>query len=250
MKTLRLLSAHMSAKSFNTLPSSLETIVIDDPVKMESDDQFGSFFIPSGLKSLKCPINVFKYLNFTKAEKFTKLNLTYPAKGTPNIKVNDPAWNGLPGTLTKLELDVENHSGPVLEITINSKITELDVILRGDSPKFLFVTSKPDQAFPYESDMCNRKISFGLMNNVNGRINFIPEDRCSLEIGCLEQDKAEVQQINGGLWEDETNRRFQEIYGNMLHIVSIPKKRTQKSYEDELEREESERLALLYESYY
>ncbi|GMF02086.1 unnamed protein product [Ambrosiozyma monospora] len=66
LKSFYYWNSHIDAKSFNTFPKSLETIEIDD-LKMKSDDQVGSFCLPSGIEYLECPINVFKYLNFTNA---------------------------------------------------------------------------------------------------------------------------------------------------------------------------------------
>ncbi|GME96745.1 unnamed protein product [Ambrosiozyma monospora] len=165
---------------------------------MKSDDQVGSFCLPSGIEYLECPINVFKYLNFTNAVKLTDLTLNYPDSETPNIKGDDPAWEGLPKSLTTLELHIEGdlhetedrHQSeahfPLFEVMINDTITKLELVLSGMVPGLLFVSTTPNDTFRYENLKNKNEVhvplqgAYGIVNNVNERIDFIVREQYGL----------------------------------------------------------------------
>ncbi|GME77638.1 unnamed protein product [Ambrosiozyma monospora] len=67
---------------------------------------------------------------------------------------------------------------PLFEVTINGKITKLDVILNGKVPEYLFVSSKAGKTFPYGKNVKNTPSAplnknYGVMNNIDRKINFI-----------------------------------------------------------------------------
>ncbi|GME80531.1 unnamed protein product [Ambrosiozyma monospora] len=208
------LKGEIDAYSFNTIPESVTSIELGPTI--DPKYQRGNFMLPKDTESLTCPINLLKFLDFKHTHKLSELTLKYSEQ--PNLHAKDPYWDNLPSTLTKLVISVLDYRycvrtndfhNPLFGITINDKISKLEVVLTGLIPDSLFVSSTAEKSFPYRNIGSNSlryydsplTRNYGLINNVDGRVTFKAEGHGTtrtVKISCLKKDKGKIRQCNDG----------------------------------------------------
>ncbi|GMG33646.1 unnamed protein product [Ambrosiozyma monospora] len=215
--------------SFNTISESVESIELD--VKINQTYQTGKYILPKNTKSFSCPINVLKYLDFKDTHRLSELILKYGEQ--PNLKAKDPYWDNLPSTLTHLVILITDYRycvmndglrTPLFGITINDKISKINVVLNGLIPDSLFVSTTADKSFPYRNVGSNAvrfsdnplSRNYGIINNVDSRVTFKAEGHGStrtVKISCLKKEKGKIKQCNDGNLVQE-KFKYEREYNN------------------------------------